>query len=253
MRLGIGCVFLGVSLGCSVQVEPDVEVAREAVRLHEFDVDFRACTEFAGIGLVPRANAAPFVPAGYTLAGDASNAIIVVRVSRCQSATIDGKSTGELKVAQVGITLAGPDTTADINNYTVYFASDEQKLLTPLKKVGIDGEKIKDIGFTFASNGALSINVDPKHDADYRVLGTAVAASAAPTVFTASWWHDKSNSQQVRMRTVFPAIRFGTSSMTLTTPAGSELASLIGGTSLTFPVLDSYNAFPNAHMEVDTL
>lgn len=253
MRLGICCVFLGASLvGCGVEVESDVAVAREAARLNEFDVDFKTCTEFAGIALVPRANAVPFVPARYTLAGDANNALVVVRVARCQSAKIDGKSTGEITVAHVGVTLSGPDTTADINNYTVYFATNEQKLITPLKKVGVESEKIKDIGFTFAASGSLSIKVDPKHDPDYRVLGTAVAPTAAPTTFTASWWHG-SGCDRVRMRTVFPAIRFGSSSMTLTTPAGSELAALIGGTSLTFPVLDSYNAFPDAHMEVDTL
>jgi hypothetical protein len=240
-------------LGCGVEVEPGVEAAREAVRLHEFDVDFEECTEFAGIGLVPRANALPFVPAGYTLAGDANNALVVVRVVRCQRANIDGKDTGELTVAHVGVTLTGPDSSADINNYTVYFASDEQKLLTPLKKVGVDGEKIKDIGFTLATDGSLSIEVDAKHDPEYQVLGTAVPPSAAPTVFTASWWHDAAGGGTVRMRTVFPAIRFGAASMTLTTPAGSELASLIGGTSLTFPVLDSFNTFPQAHMEVDSL
>jgi hypothetical protein len=38
--------------------------------------------------------------------------------------------------------------------------------------------------------------------------------------------------------------------MTVTTPAGSELAQLIGGTSLGFAILDSYNAFDAAHMVV---
>lgn len=253
MRMGICCVFFGACLGCGMDVAAESEVSREGVRLNAFDADFQACTEFAGIGLVPRANALPFVPADYTLAGDANNALVVVRVVRCQSAEIDGKSTGDISVAHVGVTLVGPDDSADINNYTVFFASDEQKLLTPLKKVGVDGEKIKDIGFTLASGGGLSIVVDAKHTPAYRVLGTAVAPSAAPSTFTATWWHDDARRGRVRMRTVFPAIRFGSSSMTLTTAAGSELAALIGGTSLTFPVLDSFNAFADAHMEVDTL
>jgi hypothetical protein len=253
MRLGISCVFFGACLGCGVELGPEVEIAREAVHLHEFDVDFEECTEFAGITLVPRANALPFVPAGYTLAGDANNALVVVRVARCQSSVINGRGTAEITVAHVGVTLNGPDSSADINNYTVYFASDEQKLLTPLKKLGLDGEKIKDIGFTFSANGALSIDVDAKHEPDYQLLGTAVAPTSAPTTFTASWWHDGARGERVQMRTVFPAIRFGSASMTLTTPVGSELASLLGGTSVTFPVLDSYNAFPDAHMTVDTL
>jgi hypothetical protein len=253
MRLGISCAFFGACLGCGMELGQEVEVAREAVRLHEFDVDFENCTEFAGIALVPRANAVPFVPAGYTLAGDTNNALVVVRVARCQSAEVDGKETGEITVAHIGVTLNGPDSSADINNYTVYFASDEQKLLTPLKKLGLRGEKIKAIGFTLATDGALSIDVNAKHDPDYQLLGTAIAPNAAPTAFTASWWYDGDAGEKIQMRTVFPAIRFGSASMTLTTPAGSELAALLGGTSLTFPVLDSFNAFPQAHMEVDTL
>jgi hypothetical protein len=95
--------------------------------------------------------------------------------------------------------------------------------------------------------------VNAKHDPDYQLLGTAIAPNAAPTAFTASWWYDGDAGEKIQMLTVFPAIRFGSASMTLTTPAGSELAALLGGTSLTFPVLDSFNAFPQAHMEVDTL
>lgn len=252
MRLGICCVFFGACLGCGMAVETESEVAREAARLDAFEADFDDCTEFAGIGRVPRANAEQFVPAGYTLAGDANDALVVVRIVRCESAEIDGKHTGDITVAHVGVSLVGPDSSADIDNYTVFFASDEQKLLTPLKKVGVDGEKIKDIGFTLAS-GALSIDVDGKHTPDYGLTGTAVVPSAEPAVFTASWWHDDAWGRQVRMRTVFPAIRFGSASMTLTTPASSELATLIGGTSLTFPVLDSFNTFADAHLEVDTL
>jgi hypothetical protein len=52
------------------------------------------------------------------------------------------------------------------------------------------------------------------------------------------------------MHSVFPQIRFSSASVTLTTPANSELAALIGGTSLQFAILDSYNGFDDALMEV---
>jgi hypothetical protein len=52
------------------------------------------------------------------------------------------------------------------------------------------------------------------------------------------------------MSSVFPAIRFGSGTMTLTTDAHSALGRLIGGPSLTFPLLDSYNSFDTAHMVV---
>ena len=52
------------------------------------------------------------------------------------------------------------------------------------------------------------------------------------------------------MRTVLPLIRFGSGTMTLTTDPRSALGRLIGGASLTFPLLDSYNAFDSARMAV---
>ena len=84
MRMGICCVFFGACLGCGVAVETESEVAREAARLDAFEADFEDCTEFAGIGLVPRANAEPFVPAGTRW--PATRTRLGRRIVLCQSA-----------------------------------------------------------------------------------------------------------------------------------------------------------------------
>jgi hypothetical protein len=54
----------------------------------------------------------------------------------------------------------------------------------------------------------------------------------------------------VRQRTVLPEIVFGAAQTTLKTEACDALARLAGSTTLTFPLLDSYNVFANAHLEV---
>ena len=76
-----------------------------------------------------------------------------------------------------------------------------------------------------------------------------VVPTAAGVPFTATWWTD-GNHGTLGMRTTFPALQFGGAAMTVTTPAGSALAKLIGGTTLTFPLLNSYNAFTDATMRV---
>ena len=95
----------------------------------------------------------------------------------------------------------------------------------------------------------LRIGASPPHGPSFTACGTATLPTAPPTTFIATWWQDV-GSRSVAMRTTFPAIAFGTAHMTLTTPAGSALASLIGGTTLTFALLDSVNTFATAHMTV---
>ena len=221
----------------------------DALSVHDFDVDFSGCTEFVGIGQVPAANARLVVPQRYTLAGDATRAVVVVRVSRCADAVIDGKARGAITVSQIGISVVGQDSTADINNYTFAYATDQALLHARYSGAGVDADKSNKLTFTVSSAGLLEAESTSAHTPTFLVRGPTIAPSAAPVRFVASWWADGVHGV-VRSRTVFPAIRFGTSTATLTTPAGSSLAQLIGATTLTFPLLNSANTFPNARLEV---
>ena len=224
-------------------------------------MDFAGCREFAGIGKVPAANARPLVPARYALApsfdGDATQAVIVVRGSECSSTSVDGKKPAAARASQIGISIAGPgtDPTADINNYLLWYATDLGVLNGKLTADGVDAEVDQGLVFQFITpatpptTGVLTVATSPPHGPAYTAHGPAVVPTAAPVPFVATWWQDGKKGS-VEMRTVFPAIQFGSASMTLTTPANSALGALIGGTSLTFPFLDSFNAFPAAHMEV---
>jgi hypothetical protein len=227
---------------------------------HSFQVDFAGCREFAGIGKVPVANARPLVPAHYALApsfdGDTTAAVIVVRGSECSGTSIDGARPAAARVSQIGISItgAGTDQTATINNYLLWYATDLGALNGKVTAAGVESDVDQGLSFQFTpgsppTSGLLRVAASPLHSPAYTAQGPAVAPTAPPTSFVATWWQDGKKGS-VEMRTVFPAIQFGTSTMTLTTPTGSALATLIGGTTLTFPFLDSFNAFPTAQMTV---
>lgn len=249
MRIRKVLVAVSLCAGCGAEgLDPEAEIealgeTESALSKKDFDVDFTGCAELAGIGFVPAANARRLVPAHYAIAGDAENAIAVVRVASCQNAVLDGKSLGATITSQIGITLAGGDATADINNYTLTYATNQPKLHARFQAAGLKVDKSNDIRLALAGTKLTASS------SSFKVKGTSAAPTSEPTTFAASWWADGKRGS-VQSRTAFPNIRFGTSSTTLTTERCSDLADLLDGKTLTFPVLDSYNAFATAHLEV---
>jgi hypothetical protein len=218
----------------------------------DFDVKFDQCSEYVGIGFVPAARARALVPAKYTLAGDATNAVVVVRVTRCAAVTLDGGNAKPAHTAQIGIKITGPNATADIDNYLLWYVTDLGELEAKMQAAGVACGNDQQLSFDFtpaASPTPLAIDVDAAQFPAYRLQGQAAASSAAPVPFVANWWSDGSKGT-LRMHTEFPQIRFGSASVTLTTPAGSALAMLIGAQTIQFPLLDSYNEFGAVVMQV---
>ena len=239
-------------VGCAGADPEAVGEQQNALGGSDLAVDFSGCTEFAGIGFVPAANARPLVPARYVLASDASNAVIVVRTAQCEQTRIAGRKSLRGTLSQIGINLVGPDSTADINNYTLWYTTTDPLLAAALLSKGVRAEPDPSLRFVLrpsSTGGTLSVKDDPLRAPAYQLLGPVVTPTAAPVAFTASWWQDGlAGSSQ--MRTVLPAIRFSSGTMTLTTDPRSALGRLIGGASLTFPLLDSYNSFDSAHLVV---
>jgi hypothetical protein len=214
----------------------------------DFDVTFAGCAEFAGIGFVPAANARPLVPTSYSLAGTAANAVVVVRVVRCSSSVVDGKSLGETLTSQIGISVTGQDTTADINNYTLFYATNQPLLHARYEAAGLKTDQTNEIDLEL-SGAKLEADSSSSKTPEFEVEGASAVPTAAPVQFVASWWGNGPHGV-VRSRTVLPTIRFGSSTVTLTTPLGSALAKLAGSTQLKFALLDSYNTFASAKLEV---
>ena len=218
---------------------------------NDFDVDFVDCVEYVGIGFVPAARARPLVPAAYTLAGDDTNAVAVVRVTKCASVAIDGKNAKPARTAQIGVMLDVPDSTADIDNYLLWYATDLGTLHGKLSAAGVDSSVDAQLSFEFSASGPsgpLSIDVAPPRQPAYELLGTATVPTTQSVQFVANWFSSGAQGTLL-MHTVLPSIRFSGANVTMTFAPSSALGALTGGQSLTFALLDSYNAFDSAHME----
>jgi len=252
MKHGIALLLVVVS-GCSLESsesEPSEPVAStsQALSNKDFDVEFTDCNVFAGLAHVSGARARALVPAHYTLALDGDRARLVVRVVHCGSVVVDGKDRGSTIISHVGIGLVGPDTTVSLNNYTLWYATDNAQLHAKLTAAGVNADKSNFLAVGVDGQGVLGVSSQSPHTPSFQVTGTAMPPGA-PVPTSASWWDD-GNHGSIRSRTVLPEIRFGVAHTSLSTPPSSALAALIGGSTLTFDILDSYNLFPTGHMEV---
>jgi hypothetical protein len=251
MKYSIGLLSLAIACGdAGTEADSTDPVGHEtaAISNKDFDVQFTDCTVFAGLARVSMVRARALVPAAYTLFDDGGSARMVVRVAKCASTVVDGHQKGTTVVSHIGIGLVGPDTTVSLNNYTLWYATDNALLHARLTAAGVPADKSNAVDLTY-TGGVLTVTSGSSHTPSFVVTGPAALGTGAPVPTSASWWDDGSRGA-IRSRTVLPVIQFGTATTVLTTPAGSELADLIGGTTLTFPVLDSYNLFPSGTMEV---
>lgn len=225
-------------------------LAKPPAGVHDFDVSFATCTEYVGIGLVPFEPARALLPATYTPVQLDGSAVLVVRVSSCVAVSVDGGPSHPANVAQVGIRVSGLDGSADINNYTLYYATDFGQLHGALRAAGVASVLDGQLAYAFdPESGSLEALVDTPKLPLIALSGTATPPPPTPTQFIATWWTE-GNAGTVRMRTEFPHIAFGQASVLLTSEAGSELQGLIGVLPYGFALLDSYNAFDAAPMTV---
>lgn len=218
------------------------------------EVNFGDCTEFAGLTYVPTENVEALVPEDFELLHltTQAEAVVVVRVADCKSVKVKNGKGKPGTVAQVGVSLVGPDATANINNYTLWYATNNKELAQELSKLGVDAAYSKDIDYHFApgSNGSgpFDIAVAADGGSEHVVHGTASVPTAAAVPFVASWWYETCHGV-VQMRTDLPQIQFGQSVMTLTA-VGDDIVDVVGAAPLGFPALDSYNTFSAATMIV---
>ena len=217
----------------------------------DFSAQFNACEEFVGVGVVSAPRARALVPSQYTLAGDETNALLVVRVVNCSDASVDGTKAGAARIAQIGVMLNVPGSAADIDNYMLWFATNSGTLHGKMQATGVKTSNAQQLSYTWQSNGGkggpLPIDVVAASFPTLALRGNAQPASYPPRDFVANWYANGQQGQLI-MHTSFPVIRFGDATLVLKVAAGSELAQLIGDTSLSFGPLNSHNAWDSAAM-----
>jgi hypothetical protein len=83
----------------------------------------------------------------------------------------------------------------------------------------------------------------------FSLAGTVTRSEIPSGSFVANWWQSGRRGS-VKMNTDVPAIYIGGANLTLTTDPNNELGQLIGGGSTGFAIVQQFNTFATAHMEV---
>lgn len=204
------------------------------------EVQFTNCSEYVGTGTIPLANAAPFVPSSFQIAGaQGGTAMLVARVSNCAGVSVEGSRPEPGTVAHIGITVVSPDGSGDINNYTVAYVTTSRKLAQKLSRGGLPVEVDEDLVYEIVA-GKLFADVSPEDGPGFYFHGPV--ADPAPNTgfpFLANWWY-KSHRGVMKMATSIPTIAFGQCSMTIYSRKNSPLGKLIGGNS--YSAFTGYNA-----------
>ena len=245
LRCGlVGAITIALCLSAAHADNPGVKVA------------FSNCTEFAGEGYVPLAQAQNLVPPGYVItATSPGQAPIVVRITNCAGVQVNRSPAEPTIISQIGINVVSPDGTGTINNYLLIYVTNNPALVEALGFFGVPAHYDPNITYEYTRNnvgngGVLYGAVPDGGIPAYFLYGPETEpAPNSQQLFIANWWFG--TPVKVRQQTTFPAISFGTSNVTLYTSAVSPLGQLIGGNAYgDFSVLALRGEYANAEMVV---
>ena len=216
-----------------------------------FPVEFTDCVESIGVTLVPTASARVYVPHQFILAGEGQPVTpLVVRTSQCTNIAVAGHEPMAGEIVQIGAVIVPPDFTGDINNYTIWYSTSNAKLATQLRKVGVDAELVPVINYDYQSaNNLLSVRIPAPFEPTLTLSGNVVPSSNSAGSFTANWWQ-QTKTGIVKMSTNVPVIKIGGADLTLNTE-DDPLTQLLGGPSTGFPIIQQFNTFAAANMQVN--
>lgn len=224
-----------------------IDVTSQELKAKPLSVSFNDCSELASITTISVAKARTVVPSSFKLAGDANGAPFVVRVANCAAVSIDGGPPEAGTVAQLGISLVPPDGTGDINNYTAWYYTTSRALSKALRRQGVPAQWVPNLRYQL-TGGTLTIDAQRPAEAPFHVTAPVVEPNYV-VPFQANWWVQNGCSR-TKMSTPIPSISFGSAKATLTTPPKGQLARLLGSSTATFALLDSFNRFATAPMTV---
>jgi hypothetical protein len=222
-----------------------------------FVVEFTNCVESIGVTLLPTVQIEAMIPDGFVVVGTGQPVTpIVVRTARC-GISVDGRHVRTGSVVQIGAVIVPPDFTGDIDNYTLLYYTSDNKLAQELTNLGIPAQFVPTIDYDLISGqhddpDQLHVTVPRSGQPLLSISGEVIPSHVPAGTFTANWWA-RTRRGTIRMQTFVPEISIGTADLQLTVPAGSSLSELIGGETIGFPILQQFNSFPDALMNVENV
>lgn len=220
-----------------------------------FSVEFSDCIETIGVGLVPTAAAQALVPPEFHVVGEGTPVTpLVVRTANCGGISIDGRPAKPGTIVQIGAVIVPPDFTGDINNYTFWYYTTNRELAQRLIRAGVRAQYVPEIELSYEASGpgvpsAFHVGVPLPGNPPFELDGFVVESDALAGSFRANWW-TKLGNRIVKMDTNVPEIYIGGGDLVLTTDPNNRLGQLIGGDTLGFPIIQQFNVFSSALMQV---
>ncbi|WP_165224002.1 hypothetical protein [Aquisphaera insulae] len=179
---------------------------------------------------------------------------IVVRTARCGGIAVNGGRLRAGTIVQIGAVIVPPDSTGDINNYTLWYYTSNLELAIHLAARGIPAQYVPSLDFCYAPAGpglpaSLRVVVPRPAWPPLQIEGLVTASDGPASSFLANWWV-KAGRRVVKMGTSVPEIHIGAADLLLETWHRGPLGRLIGGDTLGFPALQQFNTFAHARMGV---
>lgn len=221
----------------------------------DFTIELTDGVESVGVGLVSTERAQRLLPAPFKLANNGEPVTpLVVLASRCQGIAVNGGEAIRGAFAQIGLVVAPPDGTGEINIFTLWHFTTQLTLVRSLQNLGLDSQHVPDMGYTVTLGGKVGsteITIPATAQPPF-ILAGEMREPSQPITFNGNWWA-KAGKRLLKLNSVVPAATFGEAQLTLTTRADNALGQLIGGATLNFAVLQRFNTFPKVRTTVSVL
>ena len=245
------CLGLSIALVAVSTVRTDARTLESFNQPSGFAVDFSDCVESIGVTLVPTASARAHVPSQFILAGEGQPVTpLVVRTARCGGIATVGHSAGGGEIVQIGAVIVPPDFTGDINNYTIWYYTSDLSLALRLLLAGVRAQWVPTIDYDYhTQSNAFHVRVPLPGIPRLELFGTVTPSPQPAGSFTANWWQ-ATWAGSVKMSTKVPQINIGGADLLMSTNQHGGLGQLIGGSSTGFPIIQQFNTFGAAHMQV---
>lgn len=211
--------------------------------------ELKNCLETIGVRLAPTATVLSMVPHKYTPVGITDQLTpIVVRTAQCDI-TVAGQTIRQRSIVQIGAVIVPPDGTGDINNYTLFYYTNDPRLYLLLNATGVSAQFVPTMTYGLAADNTANIQVPFPGSPRLSVFGKIQPSQQPAGAFVANWWQDTFWGS-VKMQTTVPVIKIGDAKLELKTSAGNQLYALTGDTIVPFPLLEQFNTFKAASLSV---
>jgi hypothetical protein len=220
----------------------------------DLSVVFSNCVESVGMSLVATERARALIPAPFHLAGEEQGLTPLVVLAVRGEIALAGQRPTPGAFVQIGLVIAPPDGTGDVNVYTCWYYTSHAGLARSLRRFGVHAQHVPQIDFRYVpSTGRAPLSVVVAQPGEPALsLDGSVGEPHEPLSFVANWWASSDNAR-VKMTTSIPTSLVGEASLTLTTDPQSALGQLVGGASMDFLVLQRFNMFAHARLNVGLL